>query len=106
MRIILLGFTKIRQLYGGMAMKLKIFLIFAILTSLLFLSSCIVTSYDYEVDISCPEFDQSNHRSGEFEVQVGDKIRVELCSNPTTGFEWDYEMTVDNLKETTLEPLE
>jgi predicted secreted protein len=91
------GFTKIRQLYGGIAMKLKIFSIFTILTSLLFLSSCIVTSYDYEVGISCAEFEQSNHRSGEFEVQVGDKIRVELCSNPTTGFEWDYEMTVDDV---------
>jgi predicted secreted protein len=78
-------------------MKLRIFLILTILTSLLFLSSCIVTSYDFEVDISCAEFDQSNHRSGEFEVQVGDKIRVELCSNPTTGFQWDYEMTVDNV---------
>jgi predicted secreted protein len=78
-------------------MKLRIFLIFAILTSLLLLSSCIVTSYDFEVDISCAEFDLSSHRSGDFEVQVGDKIRVELCSNPTTGFQWDYEMTVDNV---------
>jgi inhibitor of cysteine peptidase len=93
----LLGFTKIRQLYGGTAMKLRLFLMFAILASLLLLSSCIVTSYDFEVDISCAEFNQSTHRSGEFEVQVGDKIRVELCSNPTTGFEWDYEMTVDNV---------
>ena len=78
-------------------MKLRIFLIFTVLTNVLFLSSCIVTSYDYEADISCAEFDQSNHRSGEFEVQVGDKIRVELCSNPTTGFQWDYEMTVANV---------
>ena len=80
-------------------MKLKIFLIFTILTNVLFLSSCIVTSYDFEVAISCTEFDQSNHRSGEFEVEVGDKIRVELCSNPTTDFQWDYEMTVDNVLE-------
>jgi len=93
----LLGFTKIMQLYGGITMKLRIFLVFTVLTSSLFLSSCIVTSYDFEADISCAEFDQSSHRSGEFEVQVGDRIRVELCSNPTTGFEWDYEMTVDNV---------
>jgi predicted secreted protein len=97
MRIMLLGFTKIMQLYGGITVRLNILLILIVLTSLLFLSSCIVTSYDFEVDISCAEFDQSNHRTGEFEVEVGDKIRVELCSNPTTGFQWDYEMTVDNV---------
>ncbi len=78
-------------------MKLRIFLVFTILTSILLLSSCIVTSYDFEADISCDEFGNSNHRSGEFEVQVGDKIRVELCSNPTTGFQWDYEMTVEDV---------
>jgi len=78
-------------------MKLRILLIFTILTNVLLLSSCIVTSYDFEVDISCDEFGESNHRSGEFEVQVGDKIRLELCSNPATGFQWDYEMTVDNV---------
>ena len=42
-------------------------------------------------------YNVSNHRSGEFEVEVGDKIRVELCSNPTTGFQWDYEMTIENV---------
>ena len=81
-------------------MKLRIFLIFTILTNVLLLSSCIVTSYDFEVDISCEEFGENNHRSGEFEVGVGDKIRVKLCSGPTTGFQWDYEVTVaDVLKE-------
>jgi len=78
-------------------MKLRIFLIFAILTNVLLLSSCIVTSYDFEVDISCDEFGENNHRSGEFEVKVGDKIRLELCSNPTAGFQWDYELTVEDV---------
>ncbi len=78
-------------------MKLRIFLIFTIFTTVLLLSSCIVTSHDFNVEISCDEFGESNHRSGEFEVEVGDKIRVELCSNPTTGFQWDYEMTIENV---------
>jgi len=78
-------------------MKLRIFLVFTILTSILLLSSCIVTSHDFEVEISCDEFGESGHRSGEFDVEVGDKIRVELCSNPTTGFQWDYEMTVEDV---------
>jgi predicted secreted protein len=78
-------------------MRLKIFLIFTILTSLLVLSACIVTSHDFNVEISCDEFDESNHRSDEFEVEVGDKIRLELCSGPTTGFQWDYKMTVEDI---------
>jgi inhibitor of cysteine peptidase len=78
-------------------MKSRILLIFTIFTAVLLLSSCIVTSYDFNVEISCDEFGESNHRSGEFEVEVGDKIRVELCSDQTTGFQWDYEMTVENV---------
>ena len=78
-------------------MKLRILLIFTIFTAVLLLSSCITTSHDFKVEISCDEFGESNHRSGEFEVEVGDKIRVKLCSNPTTGFQWDYEMTIENV---------
>jgi len=78
-------------------MKLRIFLILTIFTTVLLLSSCIVTSHDFNVEISCDEFGESNHRSGEFEVEVGDKIRVELCSDPTTGFQWGYEMTIENI---------
>jgi predicted secreted protein len=80
-----------------MAMKLRIFLIFTIFTAALLLSSCIVTSHDFNVEISCDEFGEINHRSGEFGVEVGDKIRVKLCSNQTAGFQWDYEMTVENV---------
>ena len=85
------------QLYVGIAMKLRILLIFTIFTTVLLLSSCIVTSHDFNVEISCDEFGENNHRSGEFEVEVSDKIRVELCSNPTTGYQWDYEMTIENV---------
>jgi predicted secreted protein len=85
------------QWYGGIAMKLRIFLIFMIFTTILLLSSCIVTSHDFEDEISCDEFDEISHRSGDFEIEVGDKIRLKLCSNPAAGFQWDYEMTVENV---------
>ena len=78
-------------------MKRKIFLLCTVLITSLLLLSCIVTSHDFNVDISCDKFSQDHHRSGEFEVEVGDKIRLELCSNPTTGFTWDYEMTEENV---------
>ena len=85
------------QLYGGIAVKLRIFFIFTIFATVLLLSSCIVTSHDFNVEISCDEFGQNNHRSDEFEVEIGDKIRMKLCSDPTTGFQWGYEMTVENV---------
>ena len=78
-------------------MKLRIFFILTIFTLVLLLSSCIVTSYDFNVEISCDDFGESNHRSGEFDVETGDKIRIKLCSNQTAGFQWDYEMTVENV---------
>ena len=78
-------------------MKLRILLMFTVFATVLLLSSCIVTSHDFNVEISCDEFGENNHRSGEFEVEVGDKIRMKLCSDPTTGFQWGYEMTVENV---------
>jgi len=79
-------------------MKLKISLILTILATALILSSCFVTSRAIGVEISCDEFTESPHSIiNEFEVEIGDKITVELCSNPTTGFEWDYEMTIENV---------
>ena len=77
-------------------MKLRIFLIPTILIMVLLLSSCI-TSHEYSVNISCDKFTKNNNRTSEFEVEVGDKIRLKLCSNPTTGFQWDYKMTTENI---------
>jgi len=77
-------------------MKLKIFSVF-ILSILLLLSSCIVTSHDYNIELSCEKFAENSHYSSDFELEVGDKIRLELCSNPTTGFQWEYQMTQENV---------
>jgi predicted secreted protein len=35
--------------------------------------------------------------TNDFEVEIGDKIRVKLCSNPATGFQWEYAMSVENV---------
>ena len=32
-----------------------------------------------------------------FNMEVGDKVRVRLCSNTTTGFQWEYQMTQGNV---------
>jgi predicted secreted protein len=74
-------------------MKCRITLLSAMLAILLLIPSCIVTSRDINVDISCDEFIAHNHVMNDFQAEIGDKIRVKLCSNPTTGFEWAYQMS-------------
>ena len=70
----------------------------AVMAISLSLLSCIVTSRAINVDISCQQFSENpNSMRNEFEVEVGDKITVKLCSNPTTGFEWGYEITGDDV---------
>jgi predicted secreted protein len=82
-----------------MAMKLRIFLIFTIFVTVLLLISCveIPSSRNFDVEISCDEFGESNHRSGELVVYMFDRITVKLCSYPATGVQWDYEMTVESV---------
>ena len=62
--------------------------------------SCI-TSHDIHVEISCDEFSKNpKSLQNDFQIEIGDKIYVVLCSNPTTGFAWSYEMSGDTaLKE-------
>ena len=77
-------------------MKLRIVLILTILTTSLSPLSC-VTSRDINVEITCDQFNESHHARSEFDAEIGDKIRVKLCSNPTTGFQWECEMSVEDV---------
>jgi len=55
-----------------------------------------VTSRETHVEISCDDFTENpTSILNDFEIEIGDKVYVELCSNPTTGFEWSYEMSGD-----------
>lgn len=82
-------------------MKLKIIVLFLSLVLVLTSGSCLVTSREIHVEISCNDFEENpTSIRNDFEIEIGDKIYVELCSNPTTGFEWSYEMSGDTaLKE-------
>ncbi len=77
-------------------MKRKIIALTTLLILLLPLFSCIINSELIEVSVSCEDFAE-NPKSiiNDFEIGVGDKITVRLCSNATTGFSWDYLMTGD-----------
>ena len=77
-------------------MKPRIILVFAMLITLLSLSSCI-TSQDINIEINCDQFNENHHLQNDFKVEIGDKIRTKLCSNPTTGFKWEYETSSINV---------
>ena len=60
--------------------------------------SCIITSRDINVEITCDDFAENPTSSrNDFEMEIGDKLYVVLCSNPSTGFEWSYEMSDDSV---------
>ena len=78
-------------------MKLRITIVSAMLAIFLLIPSCLITSRDINVDISCDEFSANNHIRNDFQAEIGDKIRIKLCSNTTTGFKWEYAMSVENV---------
>jgi len=78
-------------------MKTKFILLLLVL-SLISLSSCIITSRLTEVEISCDDFNDNPHNiRNDFQAEIGDKITVKLCSNPSTGFQWQYTMSSENI---------
>jgi len=50
-----------------------------------------VPTQGFSVEISCDSSIESNHISLDFapEIEVNDSLTVTLCSNPTTGFDWE-----------------
>ena len=77
-------------------MKLRISVVLISIIMVLTLASCIVTSRDIHVEISCDDFSENpTSILNDFEIEIGDKIYVDLCANPSTGFEWSYEMSGD-----------
>jgi inhibitor of cysteine peptidase len=77
-------------------MKLRILPVVLLGTCMLFISSC-TTSHDYSLAVTCEDFEDNPNNESEFTLEVGDKIRIELCANPSTGYSWDYEMTVEGI---------
>ena len=77
-------------------MKFRITMIFVIFVASLSLVLC-VTSHDFNVEITCDQFAEHHHAMTDFQAEIGDMIRIKLCSNPTTGFQWEYEMTGDKV---------
>ena len=58
-------------------------------TLLVFLFACAPATKQVSVEVSCDDFYKQAAISKEVAVAVGDSFTVTLCSNPTTGFEWE-----------------
>ena len=78
-------------------MKKRMVLVLSLLVLTVLMPSC-VTSHDYYVDISCAQFAENpKGLQQNYQIEIGDKIYIELCSNPTTGFQWSYGMSGDTV---------
>lgn len=79
-------------------MKRRFIALLMLIVLLITMLSCFVTSRDIHVEISCDDFvDNPNSIRNDFTMEIGDKLYVGLCSNPTTGFEWSYEISDDTV---------
>ena len=67
----------------------KVILVCCVLSFSLFLSSCSSDPKQVTVEVSCDEFYDSQHIRQEVDVPVGASFKVVLCSNPSTGFQWE-----------------
>ena len=77
-------------------MKMKLIATVTLLLVSLSLLSCI-TIGTYDIDVSCEQFRENPNNISIFQIEIGDKVTVRLCSNPTTGFQWSYEMSGDTV---------
>lgn len=46
------------------------------------------TTEPASIEVSCDDFISTKHISQKIKVNVGDSLKVVLCSNPSTGFQW------------------
>ena len=75
-------------------MKSKLILICAVVAIPLTLLACSPPS-KVSVDASCDDFMKLQHISKEVKVAVDGSLTVTLCSNPSTGFQWESPKITD-----------
>jgi inhibitor of cysteine peptidase len=72
-------------------MKFKNLLI--TLCAFLLLSAC---SSVASIQSSCDEFQHNPNQVKDIEVSVGKEIKLTLCSNPTTGYQWSDQSQISD----------
>ena len=72
-----------------MEIKSKLILVCAMTAISLCLFACSTVPKQVSVDVSCDDFMKQAAISKETEVAVDGSLTVTLCSNPSTGFQWE-----------------
>ena len=70
-------------------MNRKLALVFGLLAVLLPLLGCARAAGQASVAVSCDEFTKEPAITRELEVPAGSSFTLTLCSNPSTGFQWE-----------------
>jgi predicted secreted protein len=72
-------------------MKNKLFKLFvlAIAIAFLLLPGCAVAPKHVSVEVACGDFYASQHITDEVHIPVDGTVTLTLCSNPTTGLQWE-----------------
>ena len=70
-------------------MKTKLILVSIMVAVSLGLLACCPSTKQSSIDISCDDFYKQQQITKEVKVAVGDSFTLTLCSNPTTGFQWE-----------------
>jgi inhibitor of cysteine peptidase len=67
----------------------KLIPVFVMLFISLVLFACSPAPKPVSVEVPCDEFYESRHISRDADIPVGAALQVILCSNPSTGFQWE-----------------
>ena len=70
-------------------MKSRLMLMCILVAVSLCLFACSTATKQVSVEVSCDDFYKQQHIGKEVNVAAGDSFTVTLCSNPTTGFQWE-----------------
>lgn len=70
-------------------MKIKPVTLCALAALGLLLFGCATAAPPVSPEYSCDDFSSKNHITTEISARVGDDFTVTLCTNPTTGFQWE-----------------
>jgi len=78
-------------------MRIKVIFLCAMLAVAAVLAACAAEgSHEVSLDVSCDEFMAEQHMIKTIEAAAGDIIKVTLCSNATTGFQWAEAAQIGN----------
>jgi len=65
-----------------------LFMIYLLLTIALLIACSSAPVKESSFNVSCEQLSKSNHIDINIEVNEGDLLVLNICSNPTTGFQW------------------